>query len=66
MTTEKKIEKTLYEIQRNALIPKAVAYANQSVGKKPKNKQSKESWAALWTRVYHRRMNKLWHEFSKG
>ena len=59
---------TDYEIERNALIPAAEAFADKKCGAKCKGKTEKERvfWAAKWNRSFHDRMNQLWGERNEN
>ncbi len=44
-----------YVKQRNALIPSAVAFANQKAGDNPQSNEDRETW----NRAFHSKMNDL-------
>ena len=44
-----------YVVQRNALIPTAVAFANKKAGKNPQSNDDRDAW----NRAYHSKMNQL-------
>jgi hypothetical protein len=58
-----------YIAQRDLLIPLAVKFANEKVGKKPKRKEGQtptahyrevNKWGDRWNFHFHGRMNELW------
>lgn len=46
---------TEYEIERNKLIPAAVKFADEQVGKNPETKRDVEAWSL----AFHHKMNTL-------
>lgn len=53
------MENQEYIEARNALIPLAEQYANESAGPTPPAKRLISSWAARWNEFFHKKMNEL-------
>ena len=51
-----------YVVQRNALIPRAVAYANKAAGNNPQSNTDRDAW----NRAFHGKMNDLARPLTAG
>lgn len=52
-----------YVKKRNELLPQAKEYADNVVGSKPKDDETRDTWATRWSRAFSRRVDLLSKRF---